>query len=178
MYVDGWGDLAGAFPFCVDPSKPSLPFLNVPLGDVRWETLVPFETTRDVPLDGPGPSLTSASIFVRRRFLVGRRDSEGPGVEELAEPSASVLDSPAMSSSSSESSRRLRPSVCRRCRVREGRGAAGEAVADEGSSFDVEVTFSEVSVGWVVVGAEGTVLEEDTGLCGVAGWSEVTGVYS
>jgi hypothetical protein len=50
--------------------------------------------------------------------------------------------------------------------------------ADEGCSFEADGVFSDVPVAWVVVGAEKTVLEEDTGLFGVAGWSEVDGVYS
>lgn len=145
MYVDGWGGLAGAFPFCEDPFDPSLPFLNVPLEDVRWETLVPFETTREVPLDGPEPSLMSASMFVRRRRLVGGRESAGLNVDELVvEPSASVLVCPSSSSSSSEGSRCLLPSVCRRCRVKGARGAgivAGREVVAEGRSVEVDAVF-------------------------------------
>lgn len=77
MYVDGCGGLAGAFPFCWDPFKPSLPFFSVPLDEVRWESLVPFETTRVVPFDDPGPSPVSASMFVRRRRLAeGRRSAD------------------------------------------------------------------------------------------------------
>jgi hypothetical protein len=100
MYVEGSGCRAGAFPLCEDPFSPSLPFLIAPLEGARRYPLVPLETSREVPLDGPGPLLLPASMFVRRRLLAGRRESVSPGVEGSEEPSSSGLDCPCLSSSS------------------------------------------------------------------------------